>query len=154
MKSFYISAYVAGQTCHYCPDDWVRFQGSCYLFGNGAGVHFTEAEHFCRQLKDSHLVTVESSMENGFLRDYISRLKKQDYWIGLTDVLIEGVYKWQTTDTVPTFLDWAPGQPDNGNNEDCVHFRSSDRHWNDDHCTHNYYPLCEMNMTSFVEIIG
>ena len=32
--------------CHAecCPDGWLSFQDSCYLFSNTAGLHYTEAE--------------------------------------------------------------------------------------------------------------
>ena len=141
--------------CHCCEDDWIRFQGSCYLFGNGNPVHQTEAEHYCNQL-GSHLVTIESSTENTFLRDYSSRLKKDIFWIGLTDAIIEGVWKWKSNGSLATFTDWESGQPDNNGDEDCVElYPSNSWHWNDASCTTNHYPLCEKNVTvASLEIIG
>ena len=148
---------VSGQSCacNYCDDDWIRFQGSCYYFGNGKLVHHTEAEHFCNQL-GAHLVTIESSLENTFLRDYSSRLVKNQFWIGLTDQIIEGVWKWKSNGAVATFTDWLPGQPDNRHDEDCVDINSNNSwHWNDAPCTVHSYPLCEKNSTApSVEIIG
>ena len=147
----------SGQSCalNCCDDDWVGFQGSCYLFGNGKPVHYTEAEHYCNQL-GAHLVTIESSTENAFVRDYSSRLIKNYLWIGLTDVMIEGVWKWKSSRSLATFTDWNPGQPDNYHDEDCVHIHPAySWHWNDALCTENQYPLCEKNITApSLEVIG
>ena len=73
---------------------------------------------------------------------------------GLTDRVIEGLWKWTSTGSAPTFTSWYPGQLDNGGNEDCAHIQSGTRLWNDFACTVNFLPLCEKNMTSVVEIIG
>ena len=141
--------------CNCCDDDWIRFQGSCYYFGNGNAVHHTEAEHFCNQL-GAHLVTIESSTENAFLRDYSSRLIKNIFWIGLTDVMIEGVWKWKSNDAVATFTDWTPGQPDNANNDDCAAMHVGNKwHWHDAQCVENFHPLCEKNSTApSLEFVG
>ena len=153
----YFSGLAIGQSCAYncCEDDWVGFQGSCYLFGNGIPVHHTEAEHYCNQ-QGGHLVTIESKPESMFLKDYGSRLIKNTFWIGLTDRLIEGVWKWQSSGELAVFTDWMPGQPDNAHNDDCVHIDYSTKWlWADTVCVANHFPLCEKNSTaSTVDIIG
>ncbi|XP_053383022.1 snaclec clone 2100755-like [Mercenaria mercenaria] len=45
-----------------CPDGWLAFKGSCYLFGKD-NVHFTEAEEYCRHHHESRLVHVETPEE-------------------------------------------------------------------------------------------
>lgn len=42
-----------------------------------------------------------------------------DVWIGIDDITVEGSYK-TVRGTTPTFLPWAPGEPDNAGNQDCV----------------------------------
>jgi hypothetical protein len=42
-----------------------------------------------------------------------------DFWVGIDDITVEGAYK-TVHGTTPTFLPWAPGEPDNGGNQDCV----------------------------------
>ena len=136
-----------------CPNTWVRYDDSCYLFSNNDAVHFTEAEHYCQHL-GGHLVTIESSLENAFHRDHIGSLKHENYWIGLTDQLVEGVFRWNITGPIPTFFDWGRAdQPnDENHNQDCVEFYHWDTgiHWNDQGCTHNDFPLCEKNFTSLM----
>jgi C-type mannose receptor len=42
-----------------------------------------------------------------------------DFWVGIDDITVEGAYK-TVRGTTPTFLPWAPGEPDNAGNQDCV----------------------------------
>ena len=50
-------------------------------------------------------------------------------WIGLTDEIQEGVFKWVNGDPL-TISRWGPGQPDNASNEDYVHYYYG-TFWND-----------------------
>ncbi|XP_052249792.1 perlucin-like protein [Dreissena polymorpha] len=130
-----------------CPDGWLAFEGSCYLFGH-TPAHFTEAQHFCAQHGGS-LIHVDLAMENDFIRTYIRDLHQSDshhWWLGLTDVLVEGHFKWVDTNTPATFLGWAPGE-EFTLNEDCAAFYNSlDFKWADVGCELNdIIPLCEIS---------
>ncbi|KAL4218169.1 hypothetical protein ACF0H5_022905 [Mactra antiquata] len=138
-----------------CYDGWMAFGGSCYLFAHNPAT-FTEAEHYCRQHHNSHLVHVNTDLENRFIKDRLRDLKTKTWWMGLTDEDIEGVFKWFDTDTVANFTDWNPGQPD-VYEEDCVSFWSGfDFSWGDIPCNNQYTPICEMEavQTCDNEIIG
>ncbi|XP_053373191.1 perlucin-like protein isoform X2 [Mercenaria mercenaria] len=126
-----------------CPDMWVTFQGSCYLFANQR-VIYSEAERFCQQ-HESHLVHVDNVHENNFLQDMMrNRLRENNWWSGLTDREIEGKWQWVDTDKSPDFTDWYPGQPNNSGNEDCgVFWASHSFHWGDLGCTHKAVAICE-----------
>ncbi|MCI4380203.1 hypothetical protein PGIGA_G00236980 [Pangasianodon gigas] len=98
-----------------CPDDWVEFEGSCY-------VHFiermnwTNAEQHCREL-NSHLLSITSKQEQIFINNNIW----DNQWIGLTDRDQQNEFRW--TDGSPLeYENWRPNQPDNYINapEDCV----------------------------------
>ncbi|KAL4218171.1 hypothetical protein ACF0H5_022907 [Mactra antiquata] len=138
-----------------CYDGWMAFGGSCYLFAHNPAT-FTEAEHYCRQHHNSHLVHVNTDLENRFIRDRLRDLKSKDWWVGLTDEDIEGVWKWYGTDTTAKFTDWNPGQPD-PSEEDCATFHAGfDFRWADLPCTNHYTPICEMQAISTCEtdIVG
>ena len=64
--------------------------------------------------------------------------------MGLTDDMIEGVWRWVSNGSAPAFTDWIPGQPNNLGNQDCVAFSYPDDYtWNDTDCTDNNLPICE-----------
>ncbi|XP_052237663.1 snaclec aspercetin subunit alpha-like [Dreissena polymorpha] len=57
-----------------CPDGWLAFEGSCYLFAD-IHAHFTEAAHYCQQHGGS-LIHVDSDTENDFIRNYLRGLSR------------------------------------------------------------------------------
>jgi lectin-like protein len=79
-----------------------------------------------------HLVAINSAAEEQELLTLFGGT--EPFWIGLTDQQVEGVFVW--TDGEPlTYSNWAPGEPNNENNEDYVNtndFRGPGL-WNDGH---------------------
>ncbi|XP_060577701.1 perlucin-like [Ruditapes philippinarum] len=142
--------------CTDCPDGWFAFEGSCYLIGSHA-MHFTEAESYCRQ-HGGNLVHVETRTEDLFLKGFIhTHLAGKDYWIGMTDETIEGVWRWYGTGTNVRFTDWAPTEPqDNGHGEDCAVFHHPNYQWADVPCASNRIPFCEKKVGGgeLVSVIG
>ncbi|KAJ8301866.1 hypothetical protein KUTeg_020853 [Tegillarca granosa] len=67
------------------------------------------------------------------------------YWIGGSDMEVEGNWIWIKSRQRFTFTDWGAGQPTNSyNHEDCLHlYGKLDFHWNDEACSHSAYFICE-----------
>ncbi|NUN14146.1 MAG: CotH kinase family protein [Myxococcales bacterium] len=89
------------------------------------------------------LVVLESAQEAQWLN---SQMGGQSYWIGLTDIAVEGKFVWNNGAPV-TYTNWAPGEPNNANNEDCVQ-TVGNYQWNDIGCTVSLVYMCEEPCTN------
>ncbi|XP_028992597.1 CD209 antigen-like protein C [Betta splendens] len=129
-----------------CPAGWKKFGCSCYHVSSQSGS-WTKGREECRK-SGADLVVVDSAEEQNFL----TKLTKQESWIGLSDSDKEGTWKW--VDGSPlTVTFWAHNQPDNGNGdprygeEDCVNIRMehTDK-WNDLSCEASRLWICEKDL--------
>ncbi|XP_053386383.1 perlucin-like protein [Mercenaria mercenaria] len=133
----------------------MAYHNSCYLFARNHASSFTEAEHYCQQ-HGGHLITIETKNENLFIKDFLRGLKGEYHWLGLTDEMVEGVWKWYTSNRDVTYTDWYPGEPNShrGTEEDCVVFSyTEDYRWLDVPCTRSYEPICEI-VSDEVDVVG
>ena len=88
----------------------------------------------------SNLVTVHDQEENVYIQH---RHNGERSWIGLNDRSVEGSFVW-TNKEISKFRFWAPQQPNDWKNEDCVHTLGA-KHgytWNDVPCTNCYNYTC------------
>ncbi|XP_072042492.1 uncharacterized protein [Amphiura filiformis] len=125
-----------GLTCTVdtCPPGWTSSCEFCYFKNNDVPLTFWEARSDCQE-RGSELTSVRDEAEQRFLNDFV-RSDNVNVWIGLTDVVTEGSWKWDDG-TLYGYTNWAPQQPDNsGGIEDCAHFRYGDELglWNDLPC--------------------
>ncbi|XP_051259622.1 C-type lectin domain family 17, member A-like isoform X2 [Dicentrarchus labrax] len=79
-----------------CPAGWKMFSCTCYLFSTNS-YSWEEGRQDCRE-RGADLVIIDSSEEQEFLTKNI----RKDTWIGLTDRVNEGTWKW--TDGTPLTL--------------------------------------------------
>ena len=123
-----------------CQPEWNYFGGYCY-FSSPACATWLTAESNCSAM-NSHLVTVHNQEENVYIQH---RHNGDRSWLSLNDRSVEGTFVW-TNKEISSFRFWAPKQPNNWNNEDCVHTLGV-RHgytWNDLPCDN-----C-LNFTCFI----
>ena len=118
----------------YLPAKMEFFGGYCY-FTSRACASWLTAESNCSTMS-SNLVTVHNQEENVYIQH---RHNGERSWIGLNDRSVEGSFVW-TNKEISKFRFWAPQQPNDWKNEDCVHTLGA-KHgytWNDVPC-HNCY---------------
>ena len=129
-----------------CQTGWTYFGGYCY-FSSSACASWLTAESNCSAMK-SHLVTVHNQEENVYIQH---RHNGDRSWLSLNDRSVEGTFVW-TNKEVSRFRFWAPKQPNNWNNEDCVHTLGV-RHgytWNDVPCDKCFNFTCFTGNKSIV----
>jgi hypothetical protein len=99
-----------------------NYNGHSY-YRSTSSMTWTNARTACANM-GGHLVTITSAAENTFVYN-----TWPSGWIGLTDEVTEGVWKWVTNEAV-SFTYWNGGEPNNAGNEDYVQFVNGGR-WND-----------------------
>ncbi|XP_062618052.1 secretory phospholipase A2 receptor-like [Saccostrea cucullata] len=148
-ESFVVTA--LGGTCN---KPWVNHGDSCYLFVTHLQENWSEATSMCTEL-GGYLVEIESAQEDNFLKNYaIHQLQIQpggqfgngSFWIGGTDMLVEGNWFWLSTKQPFVYTDWyaTSKEPNGGIRENCAHLGSHVHfHWNDADCHLLYNFICE-----------
>ncbi|CAH3179324.1 unnamed protein product, partial [Porites lobata] len=121
-----------------CQTGWSYFGGYCY-FTSAVCSSWMTAEANCSTMS-SNLVTVHNQEENVYIQH---RHNGDRSWIGLNDRSMEGSFVW-TNKEISSFRFWAPRQPNNWKNEDCVHTLGASHGytWNDVPCDNCYNYTC------------
>jgi hypothetical protein len=152
-----------------CPDNCAGATrgGHTYLLcsfekASGAGTRartWPQAQMFC-EMRMLDLVFVESAEENQFILDWIKRMElEENVWMGANDrdptlgASNEGEWVWGSAVNAVHFWDgdqdgspvmnryqnWAEGEPNDDDNEDCGAFSASfDFQWDDRACSSTY----------------
>ncbi len=65
-------------------------------------------------------------------------------WIGATDSLSDGIWRWVPSGAIVDYSNWYPGQPATGDYYNCAAWTPVYDYWDTDGCyDHDHYPLCE-----------
>ncbi|XP_031670986.1 C-type lectin domain family 4 member M-like [Oncorhynchus kisutch] len=124
-----------------CPQGWKKIGRSCYYVSTEKKP-WKESRQDCRD-RGAHLVVIKSQ-EQQTLVNLLCGVKNY-VWIGLTDSVSEGTWKW-VDDTPLTTKYWNSGEPNGDVAENCGYFysRSSDTGaWWDYDCSYEYRWICE-----------
>jgi len=120
---------------------------------------FNEAQQSCQNQFGGQLVSknigASGSAYHQLIKETVAANKDKHLWIGLTDVEVEGTWKFQPSNEVIDFneslLHFSEGQPDNaGGTEDCAHIWANNNNMdmNDGQCHKiadwDVYGLCEI----------
>ena len=122
-----------------CDPGWGYFNGFCYLTSKKC-VNWTTAVTKCRQ-ENSVLVDVANDEENVYIQ---RRHNGEKSWLGLNDIFTEGNFTWADRGE-GNFSNWAKSQPNNFNEEDCVHALAVkyNYEWNDVNCSDCHQYTCQ-----------
>jgi hypothetical protein len=125
----------------------IVFAGHYYYFFV-TSLNWTSAANICIG-SGTHLVTVNSASEEQFLADEEAAHGGGTWWTGLNDRVSEGMLGWESGDG-STFRNFAPGQPDNLNNQDCVYDNFTNGQWDDLNCNTAMKFICERDLPPLI----
>ncbi|CAH6778450.1 Clec4e [Phodopus roborovskii] len=154
-----------------CPLNWQHFQSSCYFFSKTT-LTWPSSLKNCSEM-GAHLVVINTPEEQHLFRtkiiDHVSyycccychyhvsslgipfqtKPKKKEFYIGLTDQVVEGQWQWvDNTPLTESLSFWDAGEPNNiVYVEDCATIRDSGnprKNWNDIPCFYSMPWICEM----------
>ena len=124
-----------------CPDCQERFLGPHRYLVCPNPRDFAGAEQHCLD-NGAQLAQIDGPYENLWLWYNAVVTWNQWWWIGGNDQVDEGDFRW-TTGRPFDFRDFLDGQPDNSNDEDCLHYFEWTYQWNDIACGAQLGVLCE-----------
>jgi hypothetical protein len=116
-----------------CPQGYTRIAtGACHKAIMEPET-WLDAEFRCQQ-SGGHLVVVDNYAEATTL--------PEPAWIGASDRVAEGVYRWVTGDAL-SFTYWGLGEPSGGAFTNCIHTGSGLAQWSDGPCDFMFPSVCE-----------
>uniref|UniRef100_A0A4W5RZ10 C-type lectin domain-containing protein n=1 Tax=Hucho hucho TaxID=62062 RepID=A0A4W5RZ10_9TELE len=121
---------------------WQKFESSLYFLSTETKT-WVESREDCLE-RGADLVIINSSTEQEFLFNFTKKV-----WIGLTDSVTEGTWKWVDGTPLTTGY-WYDPQPDNAGptgEEDCVEIYNNQsplKAWNDLSCDSKLNWICEI----------
>ena len=80
-----------------------------------------EAQQYCEDEMDANMLKINSQEENNFIVDLVKEHAPtaKHIWIGLKWEKAPKHFFWYDQ-SVPTFTNWGPGEPNGGGSEPCV----------------------------------
>jgi hypothetical protein len=99
-----------------------------------------------------YLATVTSQQEEDFIISNFPEIYPQYVWLGASDEANEGDWKWITGEAWD-YTDWAIGEPNGGNYENCLEYGDYQEWWNDESCNRKIYFYLVEYSTSLTTIL-
>ncbi|XP_043112668.1 ladderlectin-like [Puntigrus tetrazona] len=132
---------VGNKRCGACWSGWSAYGCRCFKFFSSAQI-WIDAEIMCQDF-DGHLASVHSHEEYIFIQNLIRHSTQQTTraWLGGHDAVHDGVWLWSDGSKF-NFQIWAPGEPNNDGNEDCIEMNYSDGNFNDLKCSSKMPFVC------------
>ncbi|XP_065146855.1 C-type lectin domain family 4 member M-like isoform X2 [Paramisgurnus dabryanus] len=119
-------------------DGWKYYRFSYYYISSEM-KNWNESRRYCRE-RGADLIIINNKEEQDFIKKTMSSPVR--FWIGLTDIEVEGRWKWVDGSTLTTRF-WVTPQPDGKRNANCVLSTSSG--WFDYQCSYSTKWICEKN---------
>ena len=140
----------------FIPKKTFDYDGHRYEVYNDR-VDWQTAQRICVQ-KGGHLITIGNEEENSTVSAQIKGTSSERYWIGLTDIELEGKWSWVTGEPL-SYTNWEVDEPNNGQDfEDYGEISTNTGKWNDANgffCTYkNIGFICEYEPVLLGDVNG
>uniref|UniRef100_A0A673W5X8 C-type lectin domain-containing protein n=1 Tax=Salmo trutta TaxID=8032 RepID=A0A673W5X8_SALTR len=125
-----------------CPEGWRLFGSSCYFLSTQMKT-WEESRLDCLN-RGADLMIINNKEE----QEYLCGLNKI-VWIGLTNSVTGGTWKWVDGTPLTTPRYWRSGGPYGGGVENCVvlpYWSSGYREWWDYQCSYPQFWICEKGL--------
>ena len=134
-----------------CPSGWYRILDSC-IWLSREKKNFNDANHHCDQFHHSRLFEPKSRLQNDLVVTLVENRQNESHaWIGITDRIEEGTFRYLSSGKEVFFTKWTTGEPNNyDEDEDCVNFLFKDRSWNDFGCSNKLHFICEIPLNDLL----
>lgn len=137
--------------CSPCPEGWLHLEDKCFYFSPDK-LDWEKSRDSCTSM-GSHLAILYSHKQHDLLEVEAKKIGGFDYhfWIGLSDLETEGVWKWVDNRIVnDTYWNQWENEPNNHHSgglqgEDCAVLDSHSKSWFDVPCDHIYKRICQMD---------
>uniref|UniRef100_A0A3P8RPM9 C-type lectin domain-containing protein n=1 Tax=Amphiprion percula TaxID=161767 RepID=A0A3P8RPM9_AMPPE len=117
-------------TCGRCLSGWILLNSSCYFFSytesSTVKMNWPDSRADCIS-RGSDLIVIDDQEEQKFVSSSITNMRSANnvwengFWIGLTDIDVEGKWVWINNVTEVEQRYWMPGEPNNQHQgEDCA----------------------------------
>uniref|UniRef100_W5KJH9 C-type lectin domain-containing protein n=1 Tax=Astyanax mexicanus TaxID=7994 RepID=W5KJH9_ASTMX len=128
-------------------EGWKYFSSSLYYISTEK-KSWSESRQDCRD-RGADLLIINSIEEQEFIN---KEFGSTEAWIGLTDAVTEGIWKWMDGSVLTTEFWWTGEPNDYGGDEDCVitgfhNARFGSSTWADYPCHHSEFWICEKGVT-------
>jgi len=135
------------------------FGGHTYELYNAPNLFSTALDFAATKKRDrlqGRLVTIACEAQNEHLKDFLIQQNVPEAWLGATDESTEGEWKWHQgpledqvfwtgnqkgVATTGRYSNWASGEPNNADKEDCSSIKSESGKWNDVLCSTIALPI-------------
>ncbi|XP_022331274.2 C-type lectin domain family 17, member A-like [Crassostrea virginica] len=102
-----------------CPGGWIPVQGTCYYFSRTTET-WSDASTFCQSF-GAKLAEPQTSADIAFLSGEIQAFGgPSDYWVGITDLMVENQFVYDSSITPIHGHNWGPNEPNGHRGENCV----------------------------------
>ena len=129
-----------------CPSGWYRILESCIWFSHEK-KNFDRAHEHCGQVNErGRLFEPKNRLQNDLVLTLLkNRQKEKNAWVGITDRIEEGKFRYMSSYMPIFFSKWALSEPSNAcGTQHCVNFWFKDDSWDDRQCTNKFHYICEV----------